>query len=486
MDEQSSLPAVKKVVIELNRGSGITRLGIDLTKQEQDWLPDARNQRIEFTARIYKLKGGKWVFPGNPRKITFELTGVSKHKGVCMNFPRNGKETPDLFFADDDEKMSEFDFSDDKPGTECPTEILAADDNPAHSHHNLKAITKIEVTEATVVVRCEDYAASGLLKATAPDCDLIPPRDKDANPSEGTGENTVKIPWDDNNNDIPDSVAQDDSGGAPDRDEDSEPAGDGTPGDGLTNFEEYRGFIVLDGSDKVHLRTEIDKKDIFIWDRDNLGYGFFLESGLEPHFIPDADYFNGASRNRDGSPDAHTQVINFNRGHATKGEQHGLRLVNETIPGFDGYCFGDGPGLPRVTNRVGLNVNAITNGGIDSALDSCIAHELGHAINLFHHGDPQLHSHPDNEDTDPNGGTTSGDVTCIMRYHNYLDKWCHPDPPNAHCLHFKEMPEDVGTVYCESARGTGINDDPGHFRNDASEDRGDCLNRIRVKDWNPD
>ncbi|MCZ7358536.1 MAG: hypothetical protein O8C55_00550, partial [Candidatus Methanoperedens sp.] len=114
-----------------------------------------------------------------------------------MNYPRNANQNPDLFFPDDDDRMKDFDLEDDNTaGTACPTEILVPNDNPAHNHHCLKARTKDAVTEATVVVRCEDYGAFGTLEVSAPDCETLLPRERNAEPSGGTGANDVKIPWD--------------------------------------------------------------------------------------------------------------------------------------------------------------------------------------------------------------------------------------------------------------------------------------------------
>ncbi|MBN8731347.1 MAG: hypothetical protein J0L64_12450 [Acidobacteria bacterium] len=47
---------------------------------------------------------------------------------------------------------------------------------------------------------------------------------------------------------------------------DTEPGG-GAPGDGLPVFDEYRGFHVLEGTAKAHIRTHPDQeKDVFYWD----------------------------------------------------------------------------------------------------------------------------------------------------------------------------------------------------------------------------
>jgi len=45
----------KRVIVQVKRSR---RLGIDLTLTPRDWLPDARNGRLVFTARIYEFKSG--------------------------------------------------------------------------------------------------------------------------------------------------------------------------------------------------------------------------------------------------------------------------------------------------------------------------------------------------------------------------------------------------------------------------------------------
>ncbi|MDH5200252.1 MAG: hypothetical protein OEW93_05140 [Candidatus Bathyarchaeota archaeon] len=522
MTGEDAAPHIKRYVIQVNPGR--PRLGIDLTLCPKSILPDARNQRIEFTARIYAFKGGKWVYPGEKRKITFSFKEVSKEKGICMNFPKKDKSNtnPDLFFADDDDKMKDFDFDEDETDGDadksCPTKILVADDNPAHSHHYKKATTKKAVTEAKVVVRCEDYGAFGILKAEAKDCEALKPRETDAASSQELGDNDVKIPRDDNGNNIADSAKSwdnvsldkygDGSNATANEDKDNTPATDNYKGDGLTNYEEYRGFIVgRKIINKRHRRTNINKKDVFIYDKNNLKAGFFSESGLIIHYIPVPDFYNGNSTDKDDDPpDAGTQVINFNRGYATNTDnkdQHGLRLVNEnTGEAADayGYTYGDGPGLPGVTVKVAINRDNCTDVGEHANQLKCtIAHELGHSVNLVHHGEEvyagnvlQVHNHGGIK-TEPAGRTTSGDVDCVMRYDNYeCTQWCHPKVPGpgccVHSIRATGSTEAPGTTFCDSQDGSGCNvsgsnsdGDACAFSNDAQV--GNCKGHIRVKDW---
>jgi archaellin len=484
-EEQENTNVIKRIILQIRRPRG--KQGIDLTKTEYDWLPDARNQRTEYTARTYVLKDGLWVYPGEPRRITFTLYDVSKEKGVCMNYPMDANTNPDIFFADDDERMRDFNFSeDDTSGSPCPTQILDAEDNPEHAHHYLKATTQQAVTEATVIVRCEDYGAFGWLKAEASGSEPIPPREKNSDVGEGIGPNDIRIPLDEDGNNIADCTPQDGWGASPDSDDDSIPNGDGASGDGLTNYEEYRGFIVADSLTPTHIRTDIDKKDLFILDKAGYGLGMIDASELTTHLIASPEYYNGDSTDKmNDLPDSGTQVINYNRGNATGGEQHALRLVDEVIPGYGGYCCGKGPGTPGTCNRVTVNVADATSPYADpNALDCCIAHEIGHAINLWHHGQNTSHDH-DGHKSDPAHGTTSGDMECIMRYYKYTFWWCYGDEndQSTHIYHTFGTQEHAGTTFCTDPKGTYMNDWPGEFNNHAAEGKGACKYQIKVKDW---
>jgi len=482
----------KLVIVQVKRSR---RLGIDLTLTPMAWLPDARNGRLVFTSRIYEFKNGKWSYPGEARKITFSFKEVSKEKGICMNYPTKdaSNTNPDLFFPDDD-SMKEFDLDEDETDKKkrCPTEILKAKDNPSHRHHYLKATTKKPVTEATVTVRCEDYGAFGILQAIAPDCETIPPREKDADPSEGTGLNDVKIPRDDNGNDIADRAPQDKykvlfvRWTAPaDEDEDDTPHNDNHKGDGLTNYEEYRGFIVgKELINKRHIRTDINNKDVFIYDKDNLGTGPFISSGLTRHFIPGPEFYNGNSNHdRDEPPDPEdSQVINFNRTSHSGGDQHGIRIADKNLGGNTlGYTYGipAPPLLPKDTNYVAVDRTKLLT-LVAGRLAKTIAHELGHAVYIVHHGERDIC--PDCHHCRA-GSQTSGNVSCVMRYGpNYDSKWCHKHSGTCH-THDVPNPEVVATQFCDSPNATGCNvgGHPCNFNNNSKV--GNCIGQIKVKDW---
>ena len=118
------------------------------------WLPapDAKEmQGIRFTpssrlavkARIQPKQGA-----GEARsaRIEFHLEDVTRHAGVCGNYPRGGADKDDLKFADEQ------------------PEGIVVEGKTAH--------TTDDVTEATVYVQATDVAAWGRITASAPKLSL--------------------------------------------------------------------------------------------------------------------------------------------------------------------------------------------------------------------------------------------------------------------------------------------------------------------------
>ncbi|MDG6925376.1 MAG: hypothetical protein JRN09_02360 [Nitrososphaerota archaeon] len=402
------MSASKQVQAEALKAEKV-RLSIQVTETDGNWLPDARNGLLRFTATLCAFDNDQWVpakKDSQKRKIVFMLTEVSQEKGVCMNYPKDANENPDLFFAcpcpgcytNQDPKMTDFDFEEDKTsGAVCPEKITSAGDNPRHKHHYQKATTKEKVLRATAVVRCEDFGAYGVLAVTADDTEAMTRGDS------GKPAHIATIPADANGNHIADVAPQDkDASGNVARasdDKDSIPVGDGYAGDGFTAYEEYRGFITSPdggGGKLMHVRTDTAQKDIFVYNPHGLDISLFrAASGLSVYLLPDASYFNGASDDNDSGPTGDTQVVNFNRGYSTGGAQHGLRLVRETSdPTLFGVSMGGGPGTPKVVNRVVVNTDNTRKVGQPANREKrTVAHELGHSIGIWHHGETRQHNH---------------------------------------------------------------------------------------------
>lgn len=175
--------------------------------------------------------------------------------------------------------------------------------------------TREAVTEAVLVVRARDYGAWGRLKA---EIELDDGRWEPARVA-ASGEWSITIPRDEagGSNQIADvweeAVALAEPGKDPKADDETEPGGEHR-GDGLTLYEEYRGFSV-DGR-----WTDLDpqRKDLFVHVQDGSGLRRHLdrvarETGLRIRSIRQEEFVNPGVR-----------VVNPNRGLHTRVAQHGL------------------------------------------------------------------------------------------------------------------------------------------------------------------
>jgi hypothetical protein len=484
----------------------VLKLGIGLVKTPKDWLPEATNQKLEKRVRIYVCRDGKWTQPGRRKNIRVKLFKVSREPGVCMNYPHNGNKNPDLFFHEDN--ITDFILMHDKTVAKtCPTGILVENDNPPHEKHELYAVSKKKTSDCKPTLRCEDYGAICHIRATANCCVSIPSLEKEEDNYGDCkeGDNEVVIPRDENENDIADIARQDQRGAKPDSDEDPTPQGDDYAGDGLTNYEEYRGFIILGevreprrvggvvrmvtrGRPRVHLRTDTRLKDVFVYDQDFMGTGILNVTGLDIHLLFVPEFFKGVD----------TRVVNYNHGRHHGGEQHGLYLRNFNDPALYGRSCGAGNGTPKVKTHVCINV-ADCSAGYEppDRLRVTIAHELCHGLNIYHHGEGGNSKFPDPNNpgrdltANAKGKLTSGDMDCMMRYDQFADAWYHGDPPHFHSYTTITRRADgtydvayldsPGLKLCESVESTGLNDRGRGHMNPA--ERGNCRGQLRVKDW---
>ncbi len=221
-------------------------------------------------------------------------------------------------------------------------------------------------------------------------------------------------------------------------DDDDEPKGNGMAGDGLTVFEEYRGFSTSSGDCAMarrvarqiaggaaggpaerpavdnHVRTKPKVKDLFVHTPDpelemTLPH-FAWSSGLEVHAICERQYSGNPEIDWDSmdgqqAGDLGTRsvnrkrIINFTlqlarmrewRGHMLTQEvpQHGIYLVHRVF--HDSRVCGDDPPLCRGT-ELGPPMRssvAIVSKDVTSSLTrlSTTTHELGHAVGMPHHG----------------------------------------------------------------------------------------------------
>lgn len=406
------------------------------------WRPENYRNPVPIMARINKPQGAKGIF-------RFTLYDVSSEPGHCLN--AGDDEGEDLKF------------------------IYDKDISMAHSQDVDENGQKVQVIESlsameycSIKVLPCDYGAYGKLKVEVNFCGLwIPAHVK------GGKKEYVDIPRDDNGNHIADQTLWDRDGAPPESDEDDIPLGNLTRGDGLSLYEEYRGFE-MKGEWKA---TDPGVKDLFVcFDCDLLSWETFdLSSGLSLHEIDEIEFIGRSVR-----------VVNFNDKTAHVVDQHGIFVefgmlnTKETKSTKEGESKFVVEGLtvplrwpirsPGDVREILINPSSRKYG--------TVAHELGHSVGLQHHGDgnrfitkqelksglsPEILSIllPVIEGFSEEDifylavwqGENSGDMGCVMSYncaHYYQrsDGRIYPYPP---C-------DVYGTSLCDSAEGTYYND----------------------------
>jgi len=231
--------------------------------------------------------------------VHYSIVSSSHEPGFCMNsgvFP--------------DEKDKDYSFEGDRQSVERDASTDGA--------------------KATAPFFCKDFGAWGAVRVTIKRGDEV------------LFEANRKVPSDGNDNYIADAWTIGDGGAARD-DTDCDPAGDDFPGDGLSRYEEYRGFLVS-GS---HVRTDPTKKDVFVCNKDVTDAGvsgfFTTESlGAPVHVLIPGEYVG---------EDVLTRIINARSSPATHCEyQAAIVVLTNTStqqPGRFGYCHHI-PGQPHI------------------------------------------------------------------------------------------------------------------------------------------
>ena len=417
-----------------------------IEKPEKNWRPKGGDEKntVDVTAKVDGSSEltGKW---------RFTLFEVSSETGYAMN---KGDDTgQDLEFVE-----GQSDFS---PAEETGDGWVIESSKTADS--------------ITVQVQSLDYGAWGKIKAEV----NIEGRWYECKAEDGN--EYVTIPFDDDEDRIADMW--EDHFGVLDQseqtDEDEEPEAKQS-GDGFSNYEEYRGFFV-DGAWKEWYFSP-KRKDVFIYDEIGMGVSYFTETGLMIHTIDKDEYDED-------------RTVNFNRGFGTietQSGQKGIYLHEGELVGLWGEvrpCVG----TPNVVEEVVIkSVSSAaktayaekgTEGVFLQNYAATIAHELGHAVNIMHHGDGMWEADRDYKIA-RRGGLWSRDIMCVMRYSSPaeylgLDGSLYPYPA-----------EEQGSMtgFCSSPTGTGINapgertgadGNPYPVAGDAEE--GDCKHKITLK-----
>jgi len=465
---------------------------VQKTAEFENWRPTAgskgtRGDVLHLTAKLQAKGGG----PTNDTAAYFiwELTQCSKEPGYAMNAPL-------------DSPSREFDLK-----IEAGADPLIPLDTLGQ-----KAQTQAgQLTQSTVIIAPYDWGAFGKVKVTA----VMPDQSQIDGYLEGdTSQTEVRLPMRSDNSLIADSwkKAHPEIQGLADlTDNETDPNGDGNPGDGLTLYEEYRGFIV----NGQHEEGNPTKKDYFIVNAAGESYLgglklFQAVSGLAVHYKLKQTEMP-LSRVINPNHDAGAHIV----------DQHGVLVA--AIAADAGYARAiGGPGPPKAIQQV--VTPKILPGAADEwiqYLASSLAHELFHACNVYHHGDVgyplviwerqsssglviENGSTPVNI-LDESGGSNArllpldtefkvclgvaggdphtGDDNCIMRYDDARGYYPKGHPAN-HRIYFVPR-EPEGLTLCTTAVGSGVNDPartPQPRYGDAVPGRGKCRGQVLVND----
>lgn len=471
-------------------GEPQTEVELILPKEYDKWRPQAGENEgvlgnfIDVKVIAHKKGDRKAAPPQKVKTYKIDLIDVSREKGVDCNWP------PKSVAKDD------FDLKID-------------DDNPwikVEGPGRQRADTKQEgLAEFRFTVDSYDWGAHGRVRVVAE--------------LEGGGEvvahvegqpkvETPALPKDDNDNGIADGWeakygVKDTS---PSADEDQgelgpglKPHGDGHDGDGIALYDEYRGFHVQGRREGLSPKL----KDLFVWDALGLGAGVFpMASKIRTHLITVNE------RTMHGN----TNVANHQQANPNSRERLVYALWLHRWD-FKGTAVGDttgGPGVPRDILDLAIDPAALAaadSKDIQGETRWAIAHELGHAVNIQHHGDID-HLVTDVRCKNPGGGTEvwpctgepanpcytmarrggtfSGDEKCIMRYYvtdlfKLVGGSCQVTWEGARMDAELYGIEPPGTRLCDSAAATGVNAGPRSKAGEAS--RGDCIHQYCVNSW---
>jgi hypothetical protein len=480
--------------------------GVRMERTDLAWLPGASNQVVKKSFLVYR-EGNEWKqsLQHQCRIHYAELLNVSEEPGICLNWPPEvlADSCIDMAFL----KSTQWEVFD----TVSCTRWNHADTTWFKKANSLKP-----VREFTINVRCYDYGAYATIRSLA---------NSDGKPAglyksvpwkkeeqyHATQYRNAKTLYEDNRVSVPRDVDENhiaDGGWLPENrrlsgagkvndpikgvaDGDNVPLS-GFPGDGISNYEEYRGFYVKG----KHERLDIDRKNLLLWNRNNIGLGSLPNSGII-----------GVQVN-DNEMDA-WRVINFNRCTDSLGfDQKGLRLITWQGAANERVGQADAIGLDSCT-WVWINAGILNNTEVKNY---AIAHELSHGIGVWHHGEGIIYGHQLRNDSVKigntwylnnvsdtltyfiacPGGITSGDVDCWMRY-MYTTGYCigTGTASNFDCTNnnletnisgwtlYVEQNIKIGKFITDVTSGTGVNA-TNKCGKSAGAGRGKCRTQIKI------
>jgi len=455
-------------------------VGIVLKHFAPNWVP-RHDDTTALRAKMYvphPSRANTWI-PSDTvqRKMTISFIARSNEPGKAMNanLDTSPQNSPDLYF-----QASRNDLA------ECR-------DDPTGKGHFGTCTTKFPENVGQFFINSDDYGSYSRLDVSCEGCipltlvagvfpEAFTPNQvwEVAVEEQNQEKRAVYVPADTNRNQISDGYLPDRTN-APlaTEDLDNSPVGNGKKGDGLSAYEEYRGFI---NRKKKHIRTDWNKKTLLIENPDLISTSLFeTASGIEVVEINAQHH-----RNR---------IINFNSNHANLVDQHGVIL--KLVPGLDdrvaGKCVSCDRDRPKSAELV-----AISPGNEN---DSTPAHELGHAVGMSHHGEVawatekesiramtagpsdlwfgRVHSGsslcgqnlPASFWIGTKGDQGSGHESCIMRYAN-TNYVYEQEGKDYDCMPYRSQ-----TLFDDSPAGTGPN---GFNRTAGDAEVGNCKSHIWI------
>lgn len=487
------------------------------------WMPIADEDEqtagdvLPFKVVLQKRGGGAPQFKAS--KFIYTLIKTSHEKGVCMNWPPHPDPTLPYDLGFEPQR---------NPTLLIDEPYLAAVDSTG------------DMVTGAVNVSCFDYGAYGEFQVSAE----LENGQVVYGIVRGTqDQQSVKLPARRDGSNIANAFFDSHGlGQLPDEDDSEDaPVGDGYKGDGLTLYEEYRGF--KNGNEWTH--GDPKKKDVFVVNE--LRYVSGTSAGISIFEAATGLRVHKLVRENQASAD---NVINFHRtagAHAV--DQHVIR-IKAGVRVSQGATFANAVniGTPGKAKMIIMPPDlGAARGGAFFA--TTIAHEMLHCVNVYHHGEKDHtmwwyyapNERPGNQmwesESPPNAsvpiasrnaitlkqesgavilpgdffpygivqdlfdigyehGQHSGTEYCLMRY-NIAFAYPSASEPNVRYLTNGEL---VGTGLCSSAAGTGVNGrrspqsrygsaaTPANGGLDANgepnvkQPRGDCEHQIRVND----
>lgn len=461
-----------------------------------DWVP--------VQVKLQKKGGGPPQFKA--QRFIYRLKDTSKERGVCMNWPPQP------------EANSPFDLQFEQDANGRDVLIVGTDGQAAE-----QAGTS-PTTDGEIVVSCFDYGAWGELEALAE----LENGEVVYGVVKGSNEPRLRLPARKKDSKIANVFLKGLANLKDDDDSEDDPVGDIFKGDGLTLYEEYRGF--MDGDHWT--AGDPKKKDVFVLNQLRShppamrGIKVFAKAtGLNVHSLLKDNQVNAA------------MMINF---HCTACphvvDQHVIRI--RAGPTDTTTAFVEEVGTPGTAKSVNVSLAweefwQVGRRSIPS-FERTIAHEMSHDCNVYHHGEadkdvtweyvagppayinergfgritvksedgttltasnlfpnPASNSVLEDLRLGVQHGQHSGHADCLMRY---WVAWAYPsltDPS----VRYLSPGEIRGTILCNTTAGTGINDaghrpqsrystaaTPANGGTWVKANRGDCKHQLRVND----